>query len=106
MNRITVALLALALSTPLAGLAQQKEQYGQGGSARCDSLSGSQKDDCLKAEGAKTEPKALGDSAAAGGTAQRDTTAESARCDQMSGAQREQCLNDEGAKTDTTKEAK
>lgn len=48
----------------------------------------------------------MGDSAAGGGTAQRDTTAESARCDQMTGAQREQCLNDEGAKTDTTKEAK
>jgi hypothetical protein len=105
MNRITAALLALALSAPLAGLAQQKESYGQGGSPRCESLAGNQKDECLKAEGAKTEPKALGDSAAAGGTRLKDAT-QSARCDQLTGAQRDQCLNDEGAKTDTTKEAK
>jgi len=105
MNRITAALLALALSGPLAAVAQQKEQYGQGGSPHCDSLLGSAKDDCLKAEAAKTEPKALGDSAAAGATSPKDA-AQSARCDQLTGAQRDQCLNDEGAKTDTTKEAK
>ena len=98
-----IAILALALCAPLAFAQSQQPQYGQGGSPRCDQLSGTQKDECLKAEGAKTEPKALPDrSAASGASAPKDAT-QSARCDQMTGAERQQCLNDEGAKTDSTK---
>ena len=81
-----LAIVALVLCTPLAYA--QSQPYGQGGSRHCHQLTGTQKDDCLKAEGAKTEPKALCDSGE-----------DSARCDQMTGEQREQCLNDEGAKT-------
>lgn len=99
------AILALLACAPLASAQNTSPQYGQGGSPRCDSMSGAQKEECLKAEGAKTEPKALGDSASAGASAKRDAT-ESARCAQMAGDEREQCLNDEGAKTDTTKDVK
>jgi hypothetical protein len=91
-----LAILALVLCAPLAYA--QSQPYGQEGSRHCDQLSGTQKEQCLKAEGAKTEPKALGDSAAAGASTPKDG-ADSARCDQMTGEQREQCLNDEGAKT-------
>jgi len=91
-----LAIMALMLGAPLAYA--QNQQYGQGGSPHCDQLSGTEKEQCLKAEAAKTEPKALGDSAAAGASTPKDG-ADSARCDQMTGEQREQCLNDEGAKT-------
>jgi hypothetical protein len=103
MKRIVI-LTTLALCAPLAFAQSQQPQYGQGGSPRCDQLSGTQKDECLKAEGAKTEPKALPErSAGAGASSAPQDAPQAARCDQMTGAQRQQCLNDEGAKTDSTK---
>jgi len=61
-------------STPAAGGAAPgtpaaSPKYGQGGSPHCDSLSGPEKDQCLKDEGAKTESKAPSGSAAGGATA-------------------------------------
>ena len=55
------------------------QQYGEGGSKRCDPLSGAEKQRCLQDEGAKTdskqEPAAAPDSSAAAGgdSSSRDT---------------------------------
>lgn len=82
-------LLALVLVLPLAAFAQPAEkpqtgapaggaapgtpaaspQYGQGGSPHCDRLSGAERDQCLKDEGAKTDSKGPADSAASGSSA-------------------------------------
>jgi len=70
--------LATLLALPFAAVAQvtQKSdesrpapQYGQGGSPHCDKLTGPEKDQCLKDEGAKTDSKATPDAPAAGATA-------------------------------------
>ena len=78
-------LIVLALAVPLAALAQvvQKPetgasaagaapgtpaaspQYGQGGSPHCDKLSGAERAQCLKDEGAKTDSKAADSGAGA-----------------------------------------
>jgi hypothetical protein len=86
---ISLAALAIALAAPLASLAQTtqqdderrvpaakggaapntpaaSEQYGQGGSPHCDSLSGAERDQCLKDEGAKTDSSAEPGTAAGG----------------------------------------
>lgn len=43
-------------------------QYGQGGSPHCDKLSGEERAQCLKDEGAKTDSKGPADSSASGAT--------------------------------------
>lgn len=45
------------------GTASGGAQYGQGGSAHCDSLSGDARAQCLRDEGAKTDSKAEPESA-------------------------------------------
>lgn len=96
--KTTTFILAAALAAPLASLAQTTPQddsrripaakgtaedtsggsagagaqYGQGGSPHCDSLTGAQREQCLKDEGAKTDSQAnpsSGGAAAAGTSA-------------------------------------
>jgi hypothetical protein len=87
----TLLVLAFAATLPLAAFAQNdarkpesgapaaggaapgtpaaSPQYGQGGSPHCDRLSGAERDQCLKDEGAKTDSKGPSDSAASGASA-------------------------------------
>lgn len=87
---ISIAAVAMMLASPLSSLAQATQQdetrripaakgtssdnpavgaqYGQGGSPHCDSLTGTEKDQCLKDEGAKTDSNGPADSAAGGAT--------------------------------------
>lgn len=64
-NRIPAAKDGAAPNTPAAST-----QYGQGGSPHCDKLTGGDRDQCLRDEGAKTEGKEPPDSAATGRTAE------------------------------------
>jgi hypothetical protein len=80
--------LAFALALPFAALAQTQkpdsttspgaspgagQPYGQGGSPHCDKMTGADRAQCLKDEGAKTDsrassPNGSANGAAAGGT--------------------------------------
>jgi hypothetical protein len=89
--RIALA-LAFTLALPFAALAQTQKpdstttpsggaapgtpaaspQYGQGGSAHCDKLTGADRAQCLKDEGAKTDSKAEPSSAAGASAGSQD----------------------------------
>ena len=64
-NRIPATKDGAAPNTPAAST-----QYGQGGSPHCDKLSGADREQCLRDEGAKTEGNAPSGSAASGGTSE------------------------------------
>jgi hypothetical protein len=66
---LALPLAATAQTTPKPDASRPAPQYGEGGSPHCDKLSGPDKDQCLKDEGAKTDSKAAADSAARGATA-------------------------------------
>lgn len=66
--------------TPAAGAAPgtpaASPQYGQGGSPHCDRMTGQERAQCLKDEGAKTDSKGPSDAPAAGATAPSGKSAE------------------------------
>ncbi|HUQ73718.1 MAG TPA: hypothetical protein VM183_03255 [Burkholderiales bacterium] len=80
---LRAATLSAMLALPLASFGQDKQPqgdsaaapnprtvpYGQGESKHCETMTGAEKDQCLKDEGAKTESKGPSDSAASGGSA-------------------------------------
>jgi hypothetical protein len=82
----TAIALVFALALPFAALAQTQkpdsttspgaspgagQPYGQGGSPHCDKMTGADRAQCLKDEGAKTDSRASSpNGAAAGGTSQ------------------------------------
>jgi len=99
----TVTLLAAAiLAWPLASFAQTPQKDS---SPHCNTLSGAEKDQCLRDEAAKTDSKAEPGSAPSGGTAPSASPQSgqdrSPRCDSLSGGEKDQCLKDEAAKTDS-----
>src|SRR5438874_2421261 len=78
----------------------QTSSYGSGESARCNTMTGEQKAQCLRDEANKTQ-SAPADAASSGATREREAAtpgekyeknAGSPHCDQMSGADKEKCL--------------
>jgi hypothetical protein len=109
--------LAVAAATVLFGLAgatlaQSNTDRGftHGESKRCESMTGSAKEECDKQEGAKTEGAApgtaasgsergaTGSAAAADGRDGQFTHGESKRCEKLTGAAKEQCDKQEATK--------
>jgi len=77
--------------------------YGSGESARCNTMTGEQKEQCLRDEANKTQG-APADAASAGATREAtpgekyEKNAGSPHCDQMTGAEKENCLEAEARK--------
>jgi|1185.fasta_scaffold178060_1 hypothetical protein len=120
-NLITAALAAVALSVSGAALAQSNaeraadpvhagsaQSFTHGESKRCESMTGSAKEQCdkeeaSKAEGAEAETADTqrtppNSAAAAGGNRQHFTHGESERCRTMTGAAKDQCDKQEATK--------
>src|SRR5258706_9215642 len=89
----------LVLGWATASFAQKS--YDSGESARCNTMSGEEKEQCLRDEANKTQdaPK---DPASSGATREPATPGErygrSPHCDRMTGAEKEKCLLDEARK--------
>lgn len=66
---LALPLAASAQTTQKPDAAKPAPQYGQGGSPHCDKLSGAQREQCLKDEGAKTDTSRPTDSSASGSSA-------------------------------------
>jgi hypothetical protein len=66
---LALPMAATAQTTQKPGASRPAPQYGEGGSPHCDRLTGTEKDQCLKDEGAKTDSKASADAPAAGASA-------------------------------------
>ena len=87
-----------------AGLSLAQTPYSSGESARCNTMSGEQKAQCLRDEANKTQgsPK---DAAGSGATRQPSTPVERSgrppACDTMTGADKEQCLQAEARKDES-----
>jgi hypothetical protein len=100
-------LLCTAVASALlgwAGVSFAQTSYGSGESARCESMSGVQKEQCLRDEANKTQG-APADAASSGATREAATPGEkyeknagSPHCDQMTGAEKEKCLDAEARK--------
>jgi len=97
---------AIVASTLLGwgGVSFAQTSYGSGESARCNTMSGEQKEQCLRDEANKTQG-APADSASSGATREPATPGEkyeknagSPHCDTMSGAEKEKCLEAEARK--------
>jgi hypothetical protein len=94
---------AIIASTLLGwdGVSFAQTSYGSGESARCNTMSGEEKEQCLRDEANKAQgtPK---DSASAGATRESATPGErygrSPHCDTMTGAEKEKCLQAEAQK--------
>jgi hypothetical protein len=84
-----------------AGISLAQTSYGSGESARCNTMTGEQKEQCLRDEANKTQgaPK---DPASSGATRQPATPGErygnSPHCDSLTGADKEKCLEAEAKK--------
>src|SRR5437868_6354234 len=74
--------------------------FTHGESKRCEGMTGADKQQCDREEGAKTQ----GPSSSTGGSApEKDasfTHGESKRCESMSGAEKDQCDKEEATKTE------
>ncbi len=83
------------------GVSFAQTSYGSGESARCNTMSGEEKEQCLRDEANKTQgaPK---DPASAGATREPATPGErygrSPHCDTMTGDAKEECLIEEARK--------
>src|SRR4051794_17551338 len=99
--RLLAAAIVSTLSLGWAVAAFAQATYGSGESARCNTMSGEEKEQCLRDEANKTQdaPK---DPASSGATREPATPGESygrsPHCDQMTGAEKEKCLLDEARK--------
>jgi hypothetical protein len=105
--KLLTTLTACSLLT-LAGQAYsqvsgQTYNAGPNGSPRCNSLSGTERQQCLNDEGAKTQ-NGIGTPAPATAPSETASTAStgSPRCDSLAGTDRQQCVRDEAAKTDSS----
>src|SRR5947207_439805 len=98
---------AIIASTLLgwAGVSFAQTSYGSGESARCNTMQGEEKEQCLRDEANKTQG-APADPAAAGTTRQPSSSSpseqygRSPRCDRLAGEAKEACLKDEARKGD------
>ncbi|HMH18364.1 MAG TPA: hypothetical protein VK572_09495 [Burkholderiales bacterium] len=80
--------------------------YNDSVSRRCNTMTGAEKDQCLRDENAKTEGKSPERAAAASTTGAGNSNDsysrnQSKRCNTMTGAEKDQCLRDEDGKTDS-----
>ena len=112
-NLIAVAFTAAALSLTGAVLAQSNADRGggftHGESKRCESMTGTAKEQCDKQEATKTDgeaqspPATSGSSAPASSSASRAgdgsfTHGESKRCEKLTGAAKQECDKEEATK--------
>ena len=96
---------AIVASTLLgwAGVSFAQTSYGSGESVRCNTMTGEQKEQCLRDEANKTQG-APADAASSGATREAtpgekyEKNAGSPHCDQMTGAEKEKCLQAEAQK--------
>src|SRR5438128_6953393 len=98
MNRKGFGVIVASTLLGWAGVSfAQTSSYGSGESARCNTMSGEQKEQCLRDEATKTQGSKE-DPASSGATRDPSTPSESnARqplCDSMSGADKDKCLQD------------
>jgi len=105
MNRKGFGVIVASTLLGWAGVSfAQTSSYGSGESKRCNTMSGEEKEQCLRDEANKTQgaPK---DPASAGATSEPATPGErygrSPHCDTMSGDDKERCLQDEARKGDS-----
>src|SRR3954465_11284422 len=70
----------------------QTTSYGSGESQRCNTMSGAQKEQCLRDEANKTQGAPTDSASAGSSTPKSYGSGESARCNSMSGDEKEQCL--------------
>ena len=98
--------LLLGPGTHVLAQAQSGQTFTHGESKRCESLSGTAKDQCDREEATKTEGPAAqdtrtdSDSSAASGGTQTFTHGESKRCESLTGADKDQCDKEEATKTE------
>ena len=96
---------AIIASTLLgwAGVSFAQTSYGSGESARCNTMSGEEKEQCLrdeanKAQGTPKEPASAGATREATPGEKYEKNAGSPHCDTMTGAEKEKCLQAEAQK--------
>jgi hypothetical protein len=106
MNRKAFGAIVASTLLGWAGVSfAQTSSYGSGESARCNTMTGEQKEQCLRDEANKTQG-APADAASSGATSREAATpgekyeknAGSPHCDQMTGAEKEKCLDAEARK--------
>ena len=108
-------LLCTAVASALlgwAGVSFAQTLYGSGESARCNAMTGEQKEQCLRDEANKTQA-APADAASSGATRERATRGEkyeknagSPHCDTMTDAEKETCLDAEARKDENSATSK
>jgi len=104
MNRKGFGVIVASTLLGWAGVSfAQTSSYGSGESKRCNTMTGEQKEQCLRDEANKT-PGAPADAASSGATREAtpgekyEKNAGSPHCDQMTGAEKEKCLEAEARK--------
>ena len=94
-----------------AGVSFAQTSYGSGESVRCNTMTGEQKEQCLRDEANKTQG-APADAASSGATREAtpgekyEKNAGSPHCDQMTGAEKEKCLDAEARKDENPNTSK
>lgn len=103
MNASAFSVIVTATLLGWAGVSSAQTSYGSGESARCNPMTGEQKEQCLRDEANKTQG-APADAASSGATRQAtpsekyEKNAGSPHCDTMMGAEKEKCLQAEARK--------
>jgi hypothetical protein len=101
---ITVALLALSLSSFAQTSIGSAVQGTRSGSPRCDSLVGAAKDQCMRDENAKTDGSSAetpvpGTGIGTGSISSGSNAGTASRCEVLSGTQKSDCLRRENSAT-------
>jgi len=102
-NLIHAGLASLAVAFAMPALAQtsaNQPTFTHGESKRCESLTGSAKEQCDREEATKTQgaPAEQDKPAAAGSSTTTFTHGESKRCEALSGAEKDECDKQEATK--------
>jgi hypothetical protein len=107
---LAIAGVLFGLSAPVLAQSNSDRSFTHGESKRCESMTGSAKEECDKQEGTKTdgaasgtaasgsERGATGSAAAADGRDGHFTHGESKHCEQLTGAAKEECDKKEATK--------
>jgi len=105
---VAISASGIVLAQPNADRSSKPESFTHGESKRCESMTGTAKEECDREEATKNEGPAVessgaprdpaGSSAAAGGTGAHFTHGESKRCETMIGTAKEQCDRQEATK--------
>jgi len=97
---ITVALLALPFSSFAQTSIDSAVHGTRSGSARCDSLAGAAKDQCMRDENARTaETPVPGTGIGTGSMPSGPNAGDTSRCDGLSSTQKSDCLRGENSAT-------